>query len=97
MLSNEQRKFLRGLAHDRKPVVLIGQHGLTENVLAEITTALDHHELIKIKLRGGNRQSRDEAMKKICAETQAEPVQMIGNVLTLYKRNKENPGIQLPK
>ena len=97
MLNKNQKKLLRTLAHDRSVIIWIGPQGLTDNVISEIQTALAHHELIKIKLRGGNRQSRDEAMKKICAETQAEPVQMIGNVLTLYKRNKENPGIQLPK
>ena len=97
MINKEQQKYLRTLAHDRKPVVLIGQHGLTENVMAEIITALDHHELIKIKLRGGTRDSRNEAMEMICGRTGAEPVQTIGNVLTLYKRNKQNPGIQLPK
>ena len=97
MISKEQQKYLRSLAHGRKPVVMIGQNGLTENVLAEIASALDHHELIKIKLPRGERIAKEEMTREICSRTAAEKVQAIGNVLVIYKRNKQNPGIQLPK
>ncbi|MBF8269349.1 MAG: putative RNA binding protein, partial [Gammaproteobacteria bacterium] len=50
MLNKEQKKHLRTLAHNLDIVIWTGQHGLTENVMAEINTALDHHELIKIKI-----------------------------------------------
>ena len=96
MITKEQQKYLRSLAHDRKPVVWVGQNGLTENVLEEIKSALNHHELIKIKLRTGDRDSRDGTIKIICAETEADLVQSIGNILTLYRKNKKDPVIKLP-
>ncbi len=49
ILNNKQKQYLKGLAHSLKPVVLLGQHGLTEGVLAEIDLALNHHELIKVE------------------------------------------------
>ena len=50
-LSPAQKRFLRGMTHHINPVVIVGDKGLTENVLEEIEIALDHHELIKVKLR----------------------------------------------
>lgn len=49
-LSTKQKQHLKGLAHPLKPVVLLGSNGLTEGVLAEIEQALEHHELIKVKI-----------------------------------------------
>ena len=49
-LTTKQKQYLKGLAHNLKPVVMLGQHGLTEGVLAEIDAALNHHELIKVKV-----------------------------------------------
>lgn len=97
MITKAQQKYLRSLAHDRKAIIWVGHNGLTAKVLAEIEAALDHHELIKVKIRTVDRKSREGIIKEICAETEAERVQTIGNVLTLYKRNKKKPGIQLPK
>ncbi len=54
-ITKTQQKFLRSKAHHLKPVLWIGQNGLTESVTAEIELALNHHELIKIKLRVGDR------------------------------------------
>ena len=73
MINKQQLKYLRSLAHDRKPVVWIGQHGLTVKVMEEINNALDHHELIKIKLRVGEREAREQACIEICAKTKAAP------------------------
>lgn len=55
ILNNKQKQYLKGLAHSLKPVVLLGQHGLTEGVLAEIDLALNHHELIKVKVASEDR------------------------------------------
>lgn len=96
-LSKSQGKYLRSLAHDRKPVIWLGQHGLTDNVLAEIETALDHHELIKIKLRVGDRDLRNQIIEDICTRTRATAVQHIGNIVVIYRKNRKNPGIILPK
>lgn len=95
-LNNTQKKFLRQSAHHLKPVIWVGQHGITESVINEIEQTLERHELIKIKLRVGEREERDAGIKEICDKTSAENIQRIGNILTLYKRNEEKPVIKLP-
>ena len=55
-LSNKQKKHLKALAHHLDPVVLLGANGLTEGVVAEIDLALEHHELIKVKIPGDDRE-----------------------------------------
>lgn len=96
-LTKPQEKFLRSLAHDRKPAIWVGQNGLTGNVLNEIETALDYHELIKIRLRVGDRDLRDQIIGEICSKTGAAAVQRTGNMLTVYRKNHKTPRIVLPK
>jgi RNA-binding protein len=95
-LTKAQEKVLRALAHGRKPIIWIGQHGLTVNMLAEIEAALNHHELIKIKLRVGDREVRDAIIVDLCARTGAVSVQRIGNIVALYRMNKGKPKIVFP-
>ncbi len=95
-LTKKQQKYLRTLAHDLKPVIWLGQHGLTDNVLAEIDAALDHHELIKIKLRLGDRELKDKIIEDICQQMEAEYIQNIGNIISIYRRNTEQPVFILP-
>lgn len=95
-LSDRHRKHLRALAHPCKPVVTVGRNGLTEAVLVEIESALAHHELVKVKVGIGDRDLRDEAVRAICERTQAELVQRIGHIATLYLPNPEKPVIELP-
>lgn len=97
MINKAQKKYLRSLAHERKPVVWIGQHGLTGNVMEEINIALDHHELIKVKLRVGEREEREKVTDDLYSKTKAELIQKIGNTVTLYRRNDKTPVIQFPK
>ncbi len=96
-LSKSQIKFLRGMCHDLNPVVMLGQKGLTEAVLNELETALDHHELIKIKLSVDDRDLRKQLTEVICNKSQAEVVQSIGKTVSIYRPNKNKPVIQLPK
>ena len=95
-LTNTQKKFLRQAAHHIKPVLWAGQKGITDALINEIREALDRHELIKIKLRIGERKERDSGIEEIVTKTEAEAVQRVGNILTLYKRNAEKPVIKLP-
>jgi len=97
MINKEQRKYLRSLAHERKPVIWVGQNGLTDNVLEEINNALDHHELIKIKVGAGEREERELVTANICKQTNADLIQKIGYTVTVFRRNDETPVIQLPK
>lgn len=95
-LSNAQKKHLRGLSHDLHPVVTVADKGLSENVRAEVEQALEHHELIKVKLRG-ERETRSKWIDELLATTGAELVHRIGQVVCLYRRHPEKPVIQLPK
>lgn len=94
-LTPKQRKYLKALAHHRKPVVHLGNAGITEAVLAEIGQALDFHELLKIRLPGGERDQRHVLVERICAATGADLVQEIGRVAVVYRRAKK-PRIVLP-
>ncbi|MGB5452888.1 MAG: ribosome assembly RNA-binding protein YhbY [Sedimenticolaceae bacterium] len=94
-LSESQKRHLRGLGHHLKPVVRVGQHGLKESVMAEIEQALDFHELIKVKI-AAERDTRNAIAVDICAQTGAESIQAIGQMLVLFKRNAKKPKIALP-
>ena len=95
-LSNAQSRHLKSLAHALKPIVIIGDKGLTESVLEEIGRALLAHELIKVKIRAQDRDERDAMIDNICARTKAFIVQRVGHVVSLFKRNQE-ARIALPK
>jgi len=95
-LSNKQIRHLRSLAHELKPVVIIGDKGLTPSVLEEIKSALDTHELIKVKVRADERDEREQMIASITQKTGASKVQRVGHMVTLFKRNKEAK-IAIPK
>ncbi|NNJ65973.1 MAG: ribosome assembly RNA-binding protein YhbY [Xanthomonadales bacterium] len=94
-LNPRQKRFLRGLTHALQPVVIVGDKGLTENVLAEIEGALDHHELIKIRLRS-DRETRTAWAAEIGRATRAERVHAIGQVVCFFRRNPKKAVIELP-
>lgn len=94
-LTPAQRQFLKGLAHARQPVVMIGNQGLTAAVLKEIDQALCAHELIKIKAASNEPDTRRAWLGEICSATGATPVQQIGKVLVIY-RAAAKPVIALP-
>ncbi|PJG86374.1 ribosome assembly RNA-binding protein YhbY [Conservatibacter flavescens] len=95
-LSTKQKQFLKGLAHHLNPVVMLGSNGLTEGVLAEIDHALSHHELIKVKIAGAERETKQLIINAIARETEACIVQTIGHILVLYRPSEEKK-IQLPR
>ncbi len=95
VLTNPQKKRLRAKGHDLKPVVMVGNKGLSESVLKEIGLALDHHELIKVKAAVGDRTERDEVFATIVKEHHAELIQQIGNIGLFFKRNGEEAKIKL--
>ena len=95
-LTNKQIRHLRSLAHDMKPVVIVGDKGLTQGVLDEISNALEIHELIKVKVRAEERDDRQKMIDKITKKTDSVYIQRVGHIVTLFKRNKEAK-IALPK
>lgn len=94
-LTNRQRSFLRALAHALKPVVTLGQAGLTPAVCNEIELSLAHHELIKVRLNCSDREERKKLAADICRQTASHWIQNIGHVAILY-RPAEAPRIKLP-
>ncbi|MBK2256468.1 ribosome assembly RNA-binding protein YhbY [Francisella philomiragia] len=83
----KQQQNLKAQAHTLKPVVLMGEKGLTENVMLEIDLALASHELIKVKAGRLPKQEKQEIAAEIVKATKSELVQIIGNILVLYRRN----------
>lgn len=96
-LSPKQKQFLKGLAHALKPVIIIGQHGLTPNVKSEIDHALSHHELIKLRVNAGDRLQRRQMIASIAEEANADLVTTIGHIAVLYRPNPKQHKIQLGK
>ncbi|MFA3790381.1 ribosome assembly RNA-binding protein YhbY [Aliiglaciecola sp. SL4] len=95
-LSNKQKQYLKGLAHPLKPIVQLGNNGLTEGVLAEIDNALSFHELIKVKVPSDDREEKQLIMDAIIRETSAVKLQVIGHTLIMF-RQSEDKKISIPK
>ena len=95
-LSESQKKFLRGLGHQLKPVVMIGDAGLSDGVLTEFDSTLSHHELIKVRIRAADRAGRNRTIEDLCEKGGAQLVARIGNIALMYRRNDEKPTIPLP-
>lgn len=96
-LSNPQKRYLRGLAHDLKPVVMVGAKGITTNLVAELDSALEQHELVKVKVAAEDRESRDSFIAELATQATAELVSRIGHTAVLYRRSKDKPLVILPK
>ncbi len=88
-LTNKQLKQLRKLAHHLKVIVIIGQHGLTDNVMQEIDSNLEIHELLKVRVNADDREERNELIDLIAQQTQSEVVQRIGHVGVFYRPSAE--------
>ncbi len=88
-LSNAEKKNFRAIGHKLRPIVMIADKGLTENIEKEINRALNDHELIKIKIAVGERADKKLLEEAICQQLRAECVQSIGNVLLLYRPAKK--------
>lgn len=95
-LNDKQRRYLRGLAHPLKPLILIGNGGVSEGVIAETRRALQDHELIKVRMTGADREARDAALEGLAKSTDSALVGRIGHVATLYRRRAELAKIVLP-
>ena len=84
-LSPKRRSELRSEAHKLNPLVLIGDKGLTDEVVAEIDRTLRAHELIKVRAATDDRGARDTWLKEICGRLGAHPVQQIGKIFVIYR------------
>jgi RNA-binding protein len=96
-LTNAQSRFLRGQAHGLKPMLQVGGKGLTDPVVAEIDGALEHHELIKVRIAAEDRDARDAMIAELTKRSGAALVQRIGHVAVLYRQSKDRRQIVLPR
>ena len=97
VIATAQKRYLRTLAHTIKPVILVGAKGVTPALLAELNNALEHHELIKVKIAAEDRDERDAWVAGIVKGADAALIQRVGNVATMFRPRKKNPGIVLPR
>lgn len=91
MLTGYQKKYLKGLAHALKPVVFIGQSGLTEPVIRNADAALKKHELIKVKfIAFKEKNQKNDIIAAFGQRTTAELVGQIGHTAIFFRTNPEN-------
>jgi putative YhbY family RNA-binding protein len=95
-LTSSRRSELRAQAHKLTPVVIIGDKGLTDLVIAEIDRSLKAHELIKVRAATDDRDARGTWMETICERLDAHPIQQIGKVLVVYRENFDKPREKKP-
>ena len=96
-LTNTQARFLRGQAHDLKAMLQVGGKGITDALIAEVDAALEHHELIKIKVAAGDREQRDAMIDDLATRTGSALVQRIGHVAVYYRPSTDKRHIVLPR
>jgi len=96
-LSNPQKRYLRGLAHDLKPIIMVGAKGPTDTLIAELDAALERHELIKVKFAAEDRETRDAWIEQLIEKSGAILISRIGNVAIVFRRSKDKALIILPK
>ncbi|MDP1658513.1 MAG: YhbY family RNA-binding protein [Methylotenera sp.] len=95
-VNSKKISYLRGLAHNLNPVVMISNKGLSESVLKEINISLDAHELVKIKVMSDDRALRAKLLTDICEQTNAIAVHHIGKQLVIYRQSTK-PKIVIPQ
>lgn len=96
-LTNAQTRFLRGQAHGLKAMLQIGGKGVTDTVVTELDGALEHHELIKVKIATDDRDARIAMIGELTERSGAALVQRIGHVAILYRQSKDRKQIVLPR
>ena len=96
-LTSSQTRFLRGQAHDLKAMLQVGGKGISDALVAEVDAALEHHELIKVKVAGEDREARDAMIGALADRVGAALVQRIGHTAVLYRPSKDRRQIVLPR
>lgn len=96
-MTSKQRAYLKGLAMNIDPVLNIGKNSVTPEMITSVTEAIDKRELIKIGVLKNCLDDSKEIANVIAERSNSQVVQVIGKKIVLYKRNKKNPKIELPK
>lgn len=95
MLTGKQKRYLRGLGHDLKPVIMVGKNEMNDALVAETDTALTTHELIKVKILESCTMDRHEVAESLAKACGADVAQVLGRTLLLYRKSDETK-IELP-
>jgi RNA-binding protein len=96
MLTGKQKRFLRSKAHHLNPIFQVGKGGVNENMIKQISDALEARELMKISILQNCDEDKNVVADQLVKGTRAELVQIIGNIIVLYKESRENKQIKLP-
>ena len=96
-LTSAQTRFLRGQAHELKAMLQVGGKGITDALVAEVDLALEHHELVKVKVGGEDRDARDAMIGELASRVGAALVQRIGHTAVLYRPSRDHRQIVLPR
>ncbi|WP_077618879.1 ribosome assembly RNA-binding protein YhbY [Bacillus sinesaloumensis] len=97
MLTGKQKRFLRSKAHHLDPIFQVGKGGVNDNMIKQISEALEARELLKVSVLQNCEDDRDTVAEELSKGAKAELVQVIGNTIVLYKESKENKQLELPK
>jgi RNA-binding protein len=96
MLTGKQKRFLRSKAHHLNPIFQVGKGGVNENMIKQISEALEARELFKVSILQNCEDDKDTVANALVNGAGAELVQIIGNTIVLYKESKENKQLRLP-
>lgn len=97
MLTGKQRRYLRSLAHHLNPIFQVGKGGVNDNMVKQISDALEARELIKVSVLQNCEVDKKTVANELSERAKAELVQIIGNIIVLYKESRENKQITLPQ
>ncbi|WP_421379999.1 ribosome assembly RNA-binding protein YhbY [Bacillus salacetis] len=97
MLTGKQKRYLRSEAHHLNPIFQVGKGGVNENMIKQISEALEARELIKVSILQNCEEDKDTVAEELASGTAANIVQIIGHTIILYKESKENKKIELPR
>ncbi|MGF2617166.1 ribosome assembly RNA-binding protein YhbY [Rossellomorea vietnamensis] len=97
MLTGKQKRYLRSEAHHLNPIFQVGKGGVNENMIKQISEALEARELIKVSILQNCEEDKNTVADELSSGAGAEIVQIIGHTIVLYKESKENKKIELPR
>jgi RNA-binding protein len=91
MPSSPLRRKLRAAGHHLSAIVQVGKEGVTEPVLRQVSEALDHHELVKVKVGTESPEDRFEVAAAMADRVEAQVAQILGRTVLVYRKHPEEP------
>ncbi|MBM7097140.1 MULTISPECIES: ribosome assembly RNA-binding protein YhbY [Alteribacter] len=95
-LTGKQKRFLRSKAHHLKPIFQVGKSGVNDNLIIQVSEALEARELIKVSILQNCDEDKNEVAKALGKGAKAHVVQVIGSTIVLYKESQNQKTIELP-